>query len=161
MLYQRGLLPQATYVFKHALIQDAAYQSLLKRTRQQYHQHIAQVLVVQFPHRRDAARAAGASLHRGRPRSASRGYWQRGRASAAMRVRPMWKRWPTSPRGWRCWQTLSDIPARAPRELDLQLTLGQALAVTKGRGLRKSGMPARARERPPRGTPSPLRVSGD
>jgi predicted ATPase len=36
-LYQRGLPPQATYVFKHALIQDAAYQSLLRSTRQQHH----------------------------------------------------------------------------------------------------------------------------
>src|SRR5439155_8513368 len=34
---QRGLSPQATYMFKHALIQDAAYQSLLRSTRQQYH----------------------------------------------------------------------------------------------------------------------------
>ena len=49
LLYQRGLPPQATYVFKHALIQDAAYQSLLKSTRQQYHQRIAQVLEAQFP----------------------------------------------------------------------------------------------------------------
>src|SRR5207302_2178441 len=39
----------ATYIFKHALIQDAAYQSLLKSTRQQYHQRIAQVLEAQFP----------------------------------------------------------------------------------------------------------------
>ena len=44
IIYQRGLPPQATYLFKHALIQDAAYQSLLKSTRQQYHQRIAQVL---------------------------------------------------------------------------------------------------------------------
>ena len=36
-LYQQGLPPQATYLFKHALIQEAAYQSLLKSTRQQYH----------------------------------------------------------------------------------------------------------------------------
>src|SRR4029453_17868353 len=48
-LYQRGLPPQATYRFKHALIQDAAYQSLLKSTRQQHHQRIAQVLEAQFP----------------------------------------------------------------------------------------------------------------
>jgi predicted ATPase len=48
-LYQQGLPPQATYVFKHALIQEAAYQSLLKSTRQQYHQRIAQVLEAQFP----------------------------------------------------------------------------------------------------------------
>src|SRR5438552_2118044 len=39
-LYQHGLPPQATYLFKHALIQDAAYQSLLRSTRQQHHQHI-------------------------------------------------------------------------------------------------------------------------
>src|SRR5947208_3509535 len=48
-LYQQGLPPQATYRFKHALIQDAAYQSLLRSTRQQYHQRIAQVVEVQFP----------------------------------------------------------------------------------------------------------------
>src|SRR5260221_10780501 len=49
LLYQRGLPPQATYMFKHALIQDAAYQSLLKSTRQQYHQRIAQTLEERFP----------------------------------------------------------------------------------------------------------------
>src|SRR5919197_3876586 len=48
LLYQRGLAPQATYLFKHALIQDAAYQSLLKSTRQQCHQQIAQVLEARF-----------------------------------------------------------------------------------------------------------------
>jgi predicted ATPase len=48
-LYQQGLPPQATYLFKHTLIQDAAYQSLLKSTRQQYHQRIAQVLEARFP----------------------------------------------------------------------------------------------------------------
>jgi predicted ATPase len=49
VLYQRGLPPQAHYVFKHALIQDAAYASLLKSTRQRYHQQIAQVLATRFP----------------------------------------------------------------------------------------------------------------
>jgi predicted ATPase len=49
LLYQRGLPPQATYMFKHALIQEVAYQSLLKRTRQQYHQRLAEVLLERFP----------------------------------------------------------------------------------------------------------------
>jgi class 3 adenylate cyclase len=49
LVYQRGVASQATYIFKHALIQDTAYQSLLKSTRQQYHQRIAQVLAEQFP----------------------------------------------------------------------------------------------------------------
>ena len=49
LLYQRGLPPQATYLFKRALIQDAAYQSLLKSRRQQHHQRLAQVLAERFP----------------------------------------------------------------------------------------------------------------
>src|SRR5262249_7524387 len=49
IVYQRGVPPQATYTFKHALIQDTAYQSLLKSTRQHYHHRIAQVLEAQFP----------------------------------------------------------------------------------------------------------------
>jgi predicted ATPase len=49
LLYQRGLPLQATYTFKHALIQDVAYQSLLRSARQQHHQRIAQVLEAQFP----------------------------------------------------------------------------------------------------------------
>jgi predicted ATPase len=48
-LYQQGLPPQAMYHFKHALIQEAAYQSLLRSIRQQYHQRIAQVLEARFP----------------------------------------------------------------------------------------------------------------
>jgi len=48
LLYQRGLPPQVHYLFKHALVQDTAYQSLLKSTRQQYHQQIAQVLTERF-----------------------------------------------------------------------------------------------------------------
>ena len=54
IVYQRGVPPQSTYVFKHALIQDAAYESLLKSTRQQYHQRIAQVLEAQFPETAEA-----------------------------------------------------------------------------------------------------------
>ena len=49
VLYQQGLPPQATYRFKHTLLQEAAYQSLLKSMRQQYHQRIAQVLEERFP----------------------------------------------------------------------------------------------------------------
>ena len=49
LLYQRGRPPRARYIFKHALIQDAAYTSLLKSTRQQYHQQIAQLLEARFP----------------------------------------------------------------------------------------------------------------
>jgi class 3 adenylate cyclase/DNA-binding winged helix-turn-helix (wHTH) protein/tetratricopeptide (TPR) repeat protein len=49
LLYQRGVGAAAVYLFKHALIQEAAYASLLRQTRQHYHQHITQVLETQFP----------------------------------------------------------------------------------------------------------------
>lgn len=49
LLYQRGFPTQARYLFKHALVRDAAYLSLLKRTRQRYHRRIAQVLEERFP----------------------------------------------------------------------------------------------------------------
>jgi predicted ATPase len=49
ILYQRGIGEQARYFFKHALIQDTAYQSLLKSMRQHYHQQIARVLEERFP----------------------------------------------------------------------------------------------------------------
>ena len=48
LLYQRGRPPHSRYIFKHALIQDAAYQSLLRRTRQQYHRQVAELLERNF-----------------------------------------------------------------------------------------------------------------
>jgi predicted ATPase len=49
LVFRRGTPPQATYTFKHALVHDAAYQSLLKSRRQQLHVRIAEVLEQQFP----------------------------------------------------------------------------------------------------------------
>jgi len=49
LLYQRGVPPQASYTFKHALIQETAYQSLLRSTRVEHHRKIADVLGAQFP----------------------------------------------------------------------------------------------------------------
>ncbi|WP_455204693.1 adenylate/guanylate cyclase domain-containing protein [Kaarinaea lacus] len=49
LLYQHGVPPQASYTFRHALVHELAYQSLLKKTRQHYHHHIAQTLANQFP----------------------------------------------------------------------------------------------------------------
>ena len=49
LIYKSGAPPHEAYFFKHALIQEAAYQSVMKRTRNQYHKRIAQVLVKQLP----------------------------------------------------------------------------------------------------------------
>ncbi|HZM28100.1 MAG TPA: tetratricopeptide repeat protein, partial [Gemmatimonadales bacterium] len=51
LISRRGTPPHATYTFKHALVQDAAYQSLVRSTRQQYHLRIADALEQQFPER--------------------------------------------------------------------------------------------------------------
>jgi predicted ATPase len=44
LVFRRGAPPEATYTFKHALVQDAAYQSLLRSRRQQLHARIAETL---------------------------------------------------------------------------------------------------------------------
>ncbi len=51
LLYQRGISPRATYIFKHALIQDAAHQSLLKKRRRDFNALVAQTLEERFPER--------------------------------------------------------------------------------------------------------------
>jgi tetratricopeptide (TPR) repeat protein len=49
LLYVRGIVPGAIYIFKHALIRDAAYEALLKSRRRTLHQRIALALEEQFP----------------------------------------------------------------------------------------------------------------
>jgi class 3 adenylate cyclase/tetratricopeptide (TPR) repeat protein len=46
LVFRRGLPPRADYVFKHALVQDAAYSTLLRTRRQELHARIAAVLEV-------------------------------------------------------------------------------------------------------------------
>ncbi|MGH7840327.1 MAG: hypothetical protein ACREQT_02255 [Candidatus Binataceae bacterium] len=49
LLYVRGIAPDATYQFKHALIRDAAYEALLKTRRKELHRIVARTLDEQFP----------------------------------------------------------------------------------------------------------------
>jgi class 3 adenylate cyclase len=51
LVFRRGTPPDATYTFKHALVQDAAYDSLLKSRRSQLHAQIAQILERNFSDR--------------------------------------------------------------------------------------------------------------
>ena len=134
-LDQRGVPPQATYTFKHALIQETAYQSLLKTSRQQYHQRIAQALAERFPESVETQpellahhyTAAGLSDQAMR-------YWQQAgqravqRSAYAEAVRHFTQ-------GLEVLARLPETPERRQRELDLQSRLGPALMVTKGWGL--------------------------
>ena len=133
-LYQQGLPPQATYLFKHALIQDAAYQSLLKSTRQQYHQRFAQVLEGQFPnicetqpellahHYTEAGLIVPAIP-----------YWQRAGQRAIQRSANL-EAIGHLTKGPELLKQLPDTPERAQQELDFQLALGPVFHAVKGQG---------------------------
>src|SRR5712671_1984894 len=54
LLYVRGLAPEATYQFKHALIRDAAYEALLKSRRKELHLMVAHAIEDKFPALNDA-----------------------------------------------------------------------------------------------------------
>ena len=49
ILYAKARPPRCTYVFKHALLQDALYNALVKSKRQQFHRRVAAVLEAKFP----------------------------------------------------------------------------------------------------------------
>ena len=51
LLYERGIYPQSTYVFKHALTQDVAYDSLLLKRRKEIHGKIGEVIEALYPDR--------------------------------------------------------------------------------------------------------------
>jgi predicted ATPase len=132
LIHQRGLPPQAQYVFKHALIRDAAYQSLLKSTRQQFHQRIAQVLEVRFP---DTAEAqpelvahhfTEAGLH-----AQAVGYWHKAGQRAIERSAHV-EAIAHLTKGLEALKALPDTPQRAQHELTLQLALGAPLQATRG-----------------------------
>ena len=48
LLFRQGVPPHATYLFKHALVQDAAYGTLLREPRRALHARIAEILETQF-----------------------------------------------------------------------------------------------------------------
>jgi class 3 adenylate cyclase/predicted ATPase len=54
LVFQRGTPPEAVYTFKHALVQDAAHSSLLRRSRQQLHAQIAEALETRSPELMDS-----------------------------------------------------------------------------------------------------------
>lgn len=132
LVYQTGLPPQSTYLFKHALIQDAAYHSLLKRRRQHVHERIVEVLQTRF-----------AGTAESQPELLAHHYMEAGLAEEAI---PYWLRAGQQAsqrsayaeaiahfhKGLDTLSTLSDIEARAHLELQFQLVIGDALAVTRG-----------------------------
>jgi predicted ATPase len=132
LLYQRGRPLRATYMFKHALIQDVAYASLLKSTRQQYHQRIAQLLEARFP-----------EIVETQPELLAHHYTEAGQSEPALRY---WQQAGERARqhsanaeaishltqGLAVLIALPDTLERARHELDLHIVLGNALIAVKG-----------------------------
>ena len=131
LVFRRGKVPEATYTFKHALVQDAAYQSLLKSRRQILHARIAAVLEERFPeivaatpevlarHLTDAG-----LLERAIP------YWRRAGELAAGRSANLEAIAHLS-QGLELVETLPDALEHRDEELALRLAIGGPLIATK------------------------------
>ena len=132
LIYQRGLPPQAVYIFKHALIQEAAYRTLLRSKRQQYHLIIGQTLLEKFPAvvERQPELLAHHYTVAGLAKEAIV-YWQRAGQRALERSANLEAIKHLS-RGLELLQTLPDSPERDQKQLDLQVALGMPYLMTKG-----------------------------
>ena len=132
LLYQRGRPPRARYMFKHALIQDAAYASLLKSTRQQVHQQIAQVLEARFPALVETQPELVAQHYTaaGCPEQAVV-YWQRAGQQASDRSAHL-EAISHLTTGIELLKTLPETPEHTQHALTLHIALGAALLMTKG-----------------------------
>ena len=131
-LYQQGLPPEATYRFKHALIQDTAAQSLLRSTRQQYHQRIAQVLEARFPESCEAQPEllAHHCTEAGLAEQAVC-YWQRAGQLASDRSANL-EAISHCTTGIALLKTLPETPEHTQQALTLYIALGAALQMAKG-----------------------------
>src|SRR5262249_12267826 len=128
LVYQYGGGPQATYAFKHALVQDTAYQTLLRSTRRHYHHRIAQALVTHFAATAETQPELVAHHYTEADLAAQAvAYWQRAvEHSAYVEARSHLTK------GLEVLQTLPDSLERTQHELGLQTALGTALIAIKG-----------------------------
>ncbi len=132
LLFASGLPPGASYTFKHALVQDAAYVTLLRGRRQRLHARIAAALGEQFR-----------EIVMGKPAVLARHYAEAGMAEQAI---AHWLRAGQQAlagsamaeaaaqlhKGLSLLESLPDGPRRQQQELDLQTALGSALTATSG-----------------------------
>ena len=129
LVFRHDLPPRSTYVFKHALVQEVAYGSLLRRRRRLIHGQIATTLHKHFPetppellahHYAEAGLAAQALDQYERAAEMARGRSANAEAAAHFR---------------RALELLDALPAgaeRDQRELDLQIAYGAQLIAVKG-----------------------------
>jgi predicted ATPase/class 3 adenylate cyclase len=139
LVFRRGAPPEATYNFKHALVQDAAYRSLLRSRRQQLHGRIAHVLEEHFPEA-VATKPELLAHHftEARQIESAVGYWLKAGERAAARsanleaIRHL-------TRGLEALGTLPESPERDRRELAFQIAIGTPLIAVQGYSAPRTG----------------------
>jgi DNA-binding winged helix-turn-helix (wHTH) protein/predicted ATPase len=131
ILFRRGRPPRQRYLFKHALLQDAAYASLLRADRRRLHGRIAEILEARFP-----------AIVEAQPELLAHHFTEAGLPARAV---PLWQRaadraiqgsayLEASGHLQRALALLDRLPEsveRTEREIALQLALGMALAATR------------------------------
>jgi len=132
LVFQRGAPPAAEYLFKHALVQDTAYSTLLRGPRQALHRRIAEALEERFPDL-VATRPEVLAHHYGEAAIADKAiaYWHRAGklsvAKSAVREATAQLR-----RGLALLDGLPETRERQQLELDIHITLISALMAGKG-----------------------------
>jgi class 3 adenylate cyclase len=132
LVYGRGEPPEASYTFKHVLVQETAYASLLKSRRQQLHQRIAGALVALFPQTAEAEPDVLARHYAeaGLDDEAASNFARAGQRALARSAQPE-----AVVHLQQALKFLSQLPPaiqRDERELSLLLSLGQALFGARG-----------------------------
>jgi tetratricopeptide (TPR) repeat protein len=131
-LYETYAPTALVYAFKHALTQEVAYQSLVRRVRQQYHAHIAQVLEKRFPEVAEAQPELLAHHYVEADRGAqAMPYWRRAGQRAVERSANV-EAISHFTKGLELLEALPDIPERVQQELALRLAMGSPLLILAG-----------------------------
>ena len=132
LIFRRGVPPDTEYTFKHALVQDAAYSTLLRGRRQQLHGRIVTTLEKQFP---EVVNTQPALLaHHSTEAALSEkavAYWLKA-GQQAVAQSAMTEAVAQLQKGLDLLTNMPDNSASQEQELDLRITLGQALIATKG-----------------------------
>ena len=134
LIFRRGVPPEATYAFKHALVRDAAYQSLLKSRRQQIHAKIASTLEAGFSETAEAEPETLATHYTAAGLAApAAAYWLKAGQRALKRSANL-EAAAHLAKGLEAVALLAESEERARLELSLQTATGVAMIAIKGWG---------------------------
>jgi class 3 adenylate cyclase/predicted ATPase len=132
LLFDQSVASSPSYRFKHALIQEAAYQSLVRSKREEHHRKVAETLKARFPEIVEAQPELVAHHYTGADlKEAALPYWQAAAANAMRRSANL-EAIAHLTKAQEQLLTLPESPERLQRELALQLALGTPLIATRG-----------------------------